>query len=105
MPKYLSAANAIAASLKVQELSAGKPKLYWAHSFTLVLITGTEHGWFRWFAALLSSILSLFDLLSVFNLFPIFLGFGGGFVAPMMLGKPPAPIANDAVIPFVLVAW
>ena len=46
-----------------------------------------------------------FDLLYVINLFPIFLGFGGGFVAPMMLGKPPAPIANDAVIPFVLVAW
>ena len=41
--QIFSAANAIAASLKVQELSAGKPKLYWAHSFTLVLITGTEH--------------------------------------------------------------
>ena len=51
MPKYFSAANAIAASLKVQELSAGKPKLYWAHSFTLVLITGTEHTLFQYYTA------------------------------------------------------
>jgi uncharacterized membrane protein YeiH len=35
----------------------------------------------------------------------ILTGFGGAFVAPMMLGKPPIPIANDIVVPIVILIW
>lgn len=32
-------------------------------------------------------------------------GFGGGAVAPVLLGKPSVPLANDLVIPFCFVVW
>ena len=31
--------------------------------------------------------------------------FGGGWVAPLLVGKPAIPVANDLVVPFTLVAW
>lgn len=41
---HVTGGNAIAAALKVYELNAGKPKQYWAHSFTLVLLTGCKNS-------------------------------------------------------------
>ena len=35
---YLLGANAIAGATRVQEANAGKPRLYWLHSFLLVLL-------------------------------------------------------------------
>ena len=66
-----SGANALAGSLRVSEMNAGKPRMYWLHSFLLVLITS----------------------------------FGGGWVAPWLIGKPSIPVANDVVIPLTLVIW
>jgi len=35
----------------------------------------------------------------------LFGGFAGGFFGPILIGKLPVPIANDAVVPIVLVVW
>lgn len=55
----------------MQEANAGKPRLYWLHSFLLVLLTS----------------------------------FGGGWVAPWLLGLPSIPVANDVVVPLTLIIW
>ena len=68
---YLVGANALSGSLRVRELSAGKPRQYWLYSYFMVLLTA----------------------------------FGGGWVAPLLIGKPALPVANDLVLPLTLVAW
>lgn len=32
-------------------------------------------------------------------------GFGGGFLAPMLIGRPSMPVANDNILPCCIAAW
>ena len=63
-------ANAINASVGIYDANSGK-KLYWLHSYILVVITA----------------------------------YGGGLIAPCLIGKPSTAIGNDLCVPIALVAW
>jgi len=32
-------------------------------------------------------------------------GFGGGILAPIMIGKPALPFSNEAIVPLCILAW
>ena len=38
-------------------------------------------------------------------LLSILTGFGSGTLAPILIGKPPAPVSNDVIIPISIIVW
>jgi hypothetical protein len=35
----------------------------------------------------------------------IFVGFSGGFIAPMLIGRIPFPLTNDLIVPLCVIMW